>query len=342
VPDVQIFSGKKVAAPSTYVIPDSAEFILKCVNADFDGSGAAGDYLPCVSIVSSAGEVIARAVDQGVKVIAGSDAEVSWFPRLKRKGAAAGPSARACQLLGSGNGNTTLTITLTKAVPATGTLQVVFAQVSIPDGVDGGSQPTAGSDSQGHGPWRIPTIPNDSPVIPLSRQTDPGNTASLQVGSVARACVAADLGIGDTCTVTFSSVAPANFHTTGLVIYQPAYFFSSPQNGFAWGNVGDAHPDFGASFTRFSWDDDYIPPWSNNDRDSHRITAIGAYPPVAGFVPFSGSKIGEIASGSCSIASACQSICQGTMPDPGGTFPAGASLLAGNYQVAMPRTCSTP
>jgi hypothetical protein len=83
------------------------------VNADFDGSGAAGDYLPCVTIVSDAGEVVARAVDQGVKVTAGSDAEVSWFPWLKRRAVTVTPTGPSCQLLGSGNGDTTLTITLT-------------------------------------------------------------------------------------------------------------------------------------------------------------------------------------------------------------------------------------
>src|ERR1700675_1325694 len=120
MPDVQIYSGKKVAAPSTYELPQSAEFVLKAVNADFDGSGAAGDYLPCVTIESDSGHVIARAVDQGGKVTAGSDAEGSWFPGLKRRGATSGPSGPSCQLLGSGNGTDTLTLTLTQAVPAKG------------------------------------------------------------------------------------------------------------------------------------------------------------------------------------------------------------------------------
>src|SRR5207253_5547188 len=125
-------------------------------------------------ILSDSGHVIARAVDQGVKVTSGGNAEVSWFPWLKHRAAAAAPSGPSCQLLGSGNGDTTLTITLTKAVPAKGTLHVVFGQVSIPDGVDGGSQPTGVVDSGGFGPWRIPTIPNNSPVIGLSRQTAAG------------------------------------------------------------------------------------------------------------------------------------------------------------------------
>jgi hypothetical protein len=70
-------------------------------------------------------------------------------------------------------------------VPAKGTLHVVFAQVSVPDGVDGGSAPAV--DSQGLGPWDIPLFSSTKPSIGLSRQTDPGNAFSLQVGSVTRA-----------------------------------------------------------------------------------------------------------------------------------------------------------
>lgn len=340
--DVQILRAPSATVPSNYTLPDAAELRLKAVYAELDGSGAASDFLPCVTILSDSGDVIGRAVDQGVKVTAGGSADVTWFPRVRAKGAAVS-TAPSCKLLGSGNGDTTLTITLTAAVPAKGTLQVVFAQVSIPDGADGGSQPTGASDSGGLGPWQIPTIPNNSPVIGLIRQTAAGNAASLQVGSVARACVAADLGIGSTVTVNFSSVAPANFHTTGLVIYQPAYFFSVGQNGFSWYNFNDAHPDFGASLTRMSWVDDYGPPPIDHiDADAAAITALGAYPPVAGFQPFNGTKIGEIASGSCSIASACLPMCEGEFVDPGGTWPAGASLLAGSFQVGRPRTCSAP
>jgi hypothetical protein len=81
--DVQIFRGAKGDVPVEYELPASAEFILKAVNADFTDTGAAGDWLPCVTIVSDSGHVIARAVDQGVKVTAGSEAEVSWFPHVR-------------------------------------------------------------------------------------------------------------------------------------------------------------------------------------------------------------------------------------------------------------------
>ena len=44
--DVQILRSTSGAVPGVYRLPDNAEFILKCVRATFDGSGAAGTYLP--------------------------------------------------------------------------------------------------------------------------------------------------------------------------------------------------------------------------------------------------------------------------------------------------------
>lgn len=79
----QIFEGALAAAPKDYKLSPSIELILKAVTAEFVDAGAAGDWLPCVELVSDSGHTIARAVDQGVKVTAGSDAEVSWFPGVK-------------------------------------------------------------------------------------------------------------------------------------------------------------------------------------------------------------------------------------------------------------------
>lgn len=84
-----------------YVLPGSAEFTLKAVNAAmYDNPGASSNWLPCVTILSDSGHVIARAVDTGVMVTAGGDAEVSWFPGVKHAGAGAGGSAPDYILLG--------------------------------------------------------------------------------------------------------------------------------------------------------------------------------------------------------------------------------------------------
>jgi hypothetical protein len=340
--DVQIVRSARSAVPASYVLPDAADFTLKAVQASFDGSGAAGAYLPCVTILSDSGHVVARAVDQAVSVAAGGNAEVSWFPWLKHRAAAPTPSGLSCVLLGKANGTTTLTVTLDTAVPAKGTLQLVCGQVSVPDGVDAGSEITGVVDSGGHGPWAISSAHGLNPVIANSRETDAGNAWSLQASSATRACVGGDLGIGSTVTATFSSVAPANFHSAGLLVYVPAYYVSVTQDGIVRFNMTDAHPSGGASLTTMSWDIDYgPPPWRHSDKDAVMCTAMAAYPATAGFSPFNGSLTGEIATGVVSIAAGCVQVCEGSMPDPGGTWPAGASGLAGNYQVMQPRTCLT-
>lgn len=340
--DVQIAHPVNTAIPSSYVVKDAVELRLKAVNADFNGAGAAGTYLPCVTILSDAGLVIARAVDQGVSVAAGSDAEVSWFPWLKHRAASGAASGPSCQLLGSANGTDTNTITLTAPVPATGILHVVAAQVSVPDGVDGGSEITAVSDSGAHGPWRFSFAPNDAPFIGNGRQTVAGNLASLQVCGTSRACVANDLGIGSTVTVTWSTVNAANFHTAALLIYQPAYFVTVTQFGSIAYTNSDEHDDWGPSMTRMSYIDDFGAGYGKADRDAAMLSAFAAWPAVAGWQPFSGSVVGELATGTCSIAAACLLAQQDTFPDPGGTLPAGAQALAGNYQLAWARSYATP
>lgn len=81
--DDQIVSSAVFAGNSDYVLPGGAEFTLKAVNASFTDNGAASDWLPAVVLISDSQHVIARALDQGVKVTAGQSAEVSFFPGVK-------------------------------------------------------------------------------------------------------------------------------------------------------------------------------------------------------------------------------------------------------------------
>lgn len=81
--ETQILKPDVAAAPSTFVVPEGVEFELKAVRADFTDNGAAGDWLPALVIRSDAGHTVSRATDQAVKVTAGDDAEVSWFPGVK-------------------------------------------------------------------------------------------------------------------------------------------------------------------------------------------------------------------------------------------------------------------
>jgi hypothetical protein len=338
VADVQILRAASGAVPSNYTLPDAAELRLKAVYAELDGSGAAGTYLPCVTIISDSGDVIARAVDQDVSVAAGASADVTWFPRVRRRGAAA--QTVGCQLLGSAIADgVNLTLTLTKAVPGSGTLHVVFCCVNIGHNAPSGV-PDNVSDSNAVAGWVWSTATD--PLIGLIAEPSSGSgpAAVTQAGSVARPCTAGDLGVGSTITVHFATTRPTELHLAGLVIYQQAYFNTIRQYGsFTYGN-GDDHPGAGASLTTLDWTADFGAGSAKADRDAVMITAMGAYPPVAGFTPFEGTKIGEIATGACSIAACCESLCQGATPNPGGTWPSAAIQLVGNYQFVQPRICS--
>ena len=336
--DTQISFPAVSAAPNDYEVASSAEYRIKAVHATFTDNGAGSAWLPSFDIISDSGHVVARGVDQAVSVAAGASADVSWFPRVRRSGAVAtGPS---CMLLGSGNGTDTLTLTLTKAVPGTGTLHFVFAQISIPDGVDGGSDLSSVSDSKGVAGWHPPGFIFGGNQIGDIRQTEPLNAWSIQCGSGSRSCIASDLVIGDTVTGTFSTVAPANFHTTGLLVYQPAYNQAIKQGGNFQYATGDNYPDTSLNPKECNYNIDFGGGFPIPDQDAAFLAAACAYPPQAGFAPLGGSPVGEIASGFLSLAAVCGRSCGGVQFEPGGTWPANNSGWAVNYQVAQPRICS--
>lgn len=347
MPDAQITVPAVSAAPAEYSVSGAADFILKAVNANMDGSGAAATWLPCVEIVSDSGHVVARAVDQAVSVAAGGSAEVSWFPRVRRRATTTPATTAGCQLLGSANGTDTLTVTLTSAVPAAGILQVVFSAVTVGVPGDGASAPNAASDSAAVAGW-ITNASSGQAQIGLSRQTvDPGAPSfTMIVGSVLRPCTAADLGVGGTITVGFHTSSPANFKTAGLAVWTHGFIDAIRQQdppffpAVQYGN-GDSYPDFSSDPTTLRWSNDYFFWDTFAVRDAIMVTAMGAYPATAGFAPFTGTLIGEKADGDTSIASACTAIPWNTVPEPGGTWPAGSQqAIDGNYQMDYPRTFS--
>jgi hypothetical protein len=82
VADTQIVAGGVVAAPLAYTIPGSQEIIIKSLFASFDGTGAAGAFLPTVRIVAPGGKVVGEYITDA-SVSAGSSAEVSFAPFLR-------------------------------------------------------------------------------------------------------------------------------------------------------------------------------------------------------------------------------------------------------------------
>jgi hypothetical protein len=88
VPDAQIHPIGVKDAPADYVVPDSAELLLKGVYARFDGSGAAGSFKPLVRIISDAGSTVIEYVSD-TTIAAGASADASWFPHVGGAAAAA-------------------------------------------------------------------------------------------------------------------------------------------------------------------------------------------------------------------------------------------------------------
>jgi hypothetical protein len=76
------------SAPASYTVPNAAEIVPKAINATFDGTGAAGSFVPAVEYVSDGGVVVARVPCQ-TTVSAGGSAEVTFAPFL-RSGAGSG------------------------------------------------------------------------------------------------------------------------------------------------------------------------------------------------------------------------------------------------------------
>jgi hypothetical protein len=82
MPDVQILAPGDENAPLPYVVLGSQRIIPKALFATFDGSGAGGSFLPCIRILSPAGEVVGEYVTDEA-VAAGSSADVSFAPFLR-------------------------------------------------------------------------------------------------------------------------------------------------------------------------------------------------------------------------------------------------------------------
>lgn len=73
--------------PVDYVVPGAQAIEPLSVRAVFDGTGAAGAFLPAVEIISPGG-VVASISAMGATVAAGSSADASWFPGVKDAAAA--------------------------------------------------------------------------------------------------------------------------------------------------------------------------------------------------------------------------------------------------------------
>jgi hypothetical protein len=122
MPDVLILAAGQASVPASYTVPNAQEIAPLLVSASFDGSGAAGSFVPCLQIVSDGGVVVATIPVEDALAV-GDSAFVTWSPSLT--GAAAVEATYSTSAIAtSSNGNTTI-------VAASGTKRVRVKRVSL-------------------------------------------------------------------------------------------------------------------------------------------------------------------------------------------------------------------
>ncbi|PYO44589.1 MAG: hypothetical protein DMD33_02625 [Gemmatimonadetes bacterium] len=89
--DTQILAQQVQATPGDYTPPAGQVITIGAVFAHYDGTGAAGSYVPTLDIISDAGKTILSVV-QDSTVAAGTSVEASWAPFLRTAAAAAAGS----------------------------------------------------------------------------------------------------------------------------------------------------------------------------------------------------------------------------------------------------------
>lgn len=80
-----------MSAPADWNIPSNIVLSPSIVFAHFDGSAAAGSFVPTLQILSDSGHVVAE-IPQDVTVAAGSSCEATWAPFLETDTAASSSS----------------------------------------------------------------------------------------------------------------------------------------------------------------------------------------------------------------------------------------------------------
>lgn len=87
--DTAILAAGGDDAPLSYLVPGLAVIRIKQIHVKYVDNGAGADWLPAVRVINDSGHRMGTAADQAVKVTAGSDADVSFFPGVKHAPTAA-------------------------------------------------------------------------------------------------------------------------------------------------------------------------------------------------------------------------------------------------------------
>jgi hypothetical protein len=339
------------ASPLLYTVPGSTAFITRAASATFDGSGAAGSFLPTMTWRAQNGDVIGRYI--APVVAAGASAEVSWFPwrRMTTAGACPPPAAVSgvgVHLLGTGtaSGGADLTIPISHCPCFEGVLYVIAADASIDFTKFGAPLVWTISDTTGVGYSPVALL-NLTPYASISN-VDDGALGSavtgLNIGPSAQRAVTAALPIttADTITIGWEPgyAAGEPFASCGVAllvsgINDTAVGDNATGGGVSYAN-GDSYPG-NLTSPDLSWVVDYGGTLTPNPvQDAVMLAAIAGYPDATPWTPLAGVKVAELSSPFSLVVTAQMVQPKNTDIDPGGFWGGGPpTTVVGNYQFAQ-------
>jgi hypothetical protein len=79
------------ATPAAFVVPGNGQIRPKTIFASYDGTGAAGSFVPAVKIISDGGETVGI-FECDTTLAAGASADVTWFPHVGAAAASPPPA----------------------------------------------------------------------------------------------------------------------------------------------------------------------------------------------------------------------------------------------------------
>lgn len=123
--DQQVLVVGQTDAPAQLMIPGNGQIEPKTIFASYDGTGAAGAFLPAIKVLSDAGEIVGI-FPTSTSVAAGASADVTWFPGAGGLGAGSGVGVVP---LAAGRVDPVTPIT----VPAHSAIEIPWFEVNVND-----------------------------------------------------------------------------------------------------------------------------------------------------------------------------------------------------------------
>lgn len=160
--DIALLAPGVAAAPEGYQIPGAQEIIVKAVTATYDGTDAAGDFVPTLQVIAPNGTILASC-PTSTALVAGASADVSWFPR---SGVSSGGGGSGITGIESVDGSVTVT-------DPTGPITDLSVNFPPPPVVNASSQMVTGGLVAGAGSQNDVSWSGGGSILDLTTPTNP-------------------------------------------------------------------------------------------------------------------------------------------------------------------------